>query len=83
MTYPVSFRRHVLPIREKEGLSFEKTSERFGAGIASLKRWSKRLHPKPYERRKIRKIDPEKLVQDVRDYPDASQYERAVRFGLC
>ncbi|PIE16193.1 MAG: transposase, partial [Rhodobacterales bacterium] len=83
MTCPISFRRHVLSIREKEGLSFEETSERFGVGIAPLKRWSKRLHPRPYERRKIRKIDPEKLAQDVRDHPDAYQYERAARFGVC
>ncbi len=67
----------------KEGLSFEETSERFGVGVASLKRWSKRLHPKPYERRKIRKIDLEKLAQDVRDHPNAYQYERAARFGVC
>ncbi|PID35289.1 MAG: transposase [Rhodobacterales bacterium] len=83
MPYPISFRRHVLPIREKEGLSFEKTSQRFGVGVASLKRWSKRLHPKPCERWKIRKIDSEKLAQDVRDCPDAYQYERAAGSGLC
>ncbi|PIE08997.1 MAG: hypothetical protein CSA73_00860 [Rhodobacterales bacterium] len=51
--------------------------------MASLKRWSKRLHPKPYERRKICKIDPEKLALDVRGHPDASQYERTAESGLC
>lgn len=82
MSHPVAFRRHVLLICEKEGLSFAETAERFSVGIASLKRWSKRLEPKPHIRRKIRKIDLEKLAQDVRDFPDAYQYERAARFGV-
>ncbi len=83
MTYPISFRQHVLSVREKEGLSFEETSERFCVGIASLKRWSKRVSPKPYERQKVRKLDPDKLAQDVMDRPDDYQYERAARFGVC
>ena len=82
MTYPVSFRQHVLSVREKEGLTFDETSERFCVGVASLKRWSKCLTPKPYERRKIRKLDPTALAQDVADHPDAYQYERAARFGV-
>ena len=82
MSHPLSFRRHVLRIKEREGLSFSQVSARFSVGIASVKRWSKRLEPKPYERRKVRKIDLEKLAQDVRDCPDAYQYERAARFGV-
>ena len=82
MTYPISFRQHVLSAREKEGLTFEETSERFCIGVASLKRWSKRITPKPYERKKVRRPDPEKPAQDVPDHPDACQYERAARFGV-
>jgi transposase len=82
MTHSVEFRRRVLRVRGRDGLSFAQVSDRFSVGIASVKRWSKRLEPKPYERRKIRKIDPEHLTQDVRDYPDAYQYERAARFGV-
>ncbi|MFV0409217.1 MAG: IS630 transposase-related protein, partial [Paracoccus sp. (in: a-proteobacteria)] len=68
MSHPVEFRRHVLRVKAREGLSFAQVSERFSVGIASVKRWSKRLTPKPYERRKVRKIDLEKLAQDVRDH---------------
>ena len=82
MSHRVAFRRHVLQVKKRGGLSFAQTAERFSVGIASVKRWSKRLDPKPYERRKIRRIDPEKLAQDVRDHPDAYQYERAARFGV-
>jgi transposase len=82
MSHPIEFRRHVLRIKEQEGLSFSAVSLRFAVGIASVKRWSKRLEPKRYERRKVRKIDLDKLAQDVRDFPDAYQYERAARFGV-
>ena len=82
MTYPVPFGRHVLSVREKEGLSFGETAERFSVGIASIKRWARRIDPRPRERRKVRKIDPEKLAQEVIDHPDACQYDRAARFDV-
>ncbi len=62
MSHPIEFRRHILRIKEQEGLSFSAVALRFSVGVASVKRWSKRLEPKPYERRKIRKIDPEALA---------------------
>ena len=46
MTHPVEFRRHVLSIKKKEGLTFEQTAKRFAVGIASLTRWNKTLAPK-------------------------------------
>ena len=82
MSYSISFRRHVLRVKDVEGLSFARTADRFSVGIASVKRWSKRLEPKPCARKRPRKLDPEKLAQDVCDHPDAYQYERAARFGV-
>ena len=55
-------------------MSFSATATRFKVGIASLERWSRRLEPRSYKR-KIRKIDLEKLAEDVSQYPDADQYE--------
>ncbi len=81
MSYSIDFRRHALAVREREGLSFSAAAERFGVGVASLKRWSKRLEPLSYKR-KSRKIDLERLAEDVRQFPDAYQYERAARFGV-
>ena len=81
MTYSVDFRRHVLSIRKKEGLSLEQTSERFGVGRASLCRWLRRLEPDQSKPRK-RKIDLLALAEDVRAYPDAYLHERAARFGV-
>lgn len=83
MTYPTDFRRHVMSTKEKEGLSFRATACRFNIGVTSLLRWSRRLEPKAFREGRPRKIDLEKLRQDIRDYPDAYQYERAERFGVC
>jgi len=83
MTHPLEFRRHVLRIKEQDGLSFARVAKRFSVGVASVKRWSKRVEAKSHERKKIRKIDLIKLAQDVEDFPDAYQYERAARFNVC
>ena len=83
MSHSVKFRRHVLAVKEREQLSFNQVAERFCVGVASVKRWSKRLEPKPYSPRKNRKIDLDALRADVCAYPDAYQYERAARFGVC
>ena len=81
MTYSIDFRRHVLAVREKEGLTHAETSQRFKVGIASLVRWNKRLETKTYVRTKC-KIDLQKLTKDVEDHPDDYQFERAARFGV-
>ena len=82
MTYPLKFRRHVLSVREKEGLTFAQTSVRFCVGVASLTRWSKTLEPKATREGRPRKVDLEKLAADVKEHPDSYQYERAARFGV-
>ena len=82
MTYSIDFRRHVLSIRTKEGLSYIETSERFAIGIASVVRWNKTLAPKATRENRPRKIDLGALARDVEDHPDAYQYERASRFSV-
>jgi transposase len=81
MSYSLDFRRHVMSLRNREGLSFSATAERFGVGVATLKRWAKHIEPRSYKR-KSRKIDLARLREDVCDYPDAYQYERAGRFDV-
>ena len=81
MTYSLDFRRHVLAIRQRDQLSIEQTAARFAVGKASVMRWVKRPERKPSGFRR-RKLAIETLVQDVREYPDAYQYERAARLGV-
>ncbi len=45
MSYSISFRRHLLAVKEGGGLTFAEAAERFSVGIASLVRWSGRLEP--------------------------------------
>lgn len=82
MTHSVDFRRHVLCIKKKEGLTFEQTAKCFTVGIASLIRWNKTLTPKATRENRPRKLDLKALAKDVETNPDSYQYERALRFGV-
>ena len=81
MTYSTDFRRKVLEIKEREGLSFEKTAALFGVGKSSVQRWTERPEPCRKRNKPATKIDMDLPAQDVDIYPDAYQYERAGRFG--
>jgi transposase len=81
MAYSLDFRLHVLAIRQRDQLSIEQTAARFAVGKASVTRWLKRVERKPSGSRRG-KLDIAALEQDLRDYPDAYQYERAARLGV-
>jgi hypothetical protein len=88
MTYPFEFRRHVLAVRKQEGLTFLQVAERFCVGIASVTRWAKEPEPKRTRIKPWTKIDMVELARDIREYPDAYHYERALRLeastrGIC
>lgn len=81
MTYSSDFRRKVLSVREKEGLTIAQVAVRFDVGIASVVRWLKNPVPKVHGHRR-RKIDMDALARDIGQYPDSYQSERAARFGV-
>ena len=81
MTYSLDFRRKVLSVREKEGLTIAQVAARFDVGIASVVRWLQNPDPKVHGYR-CRKIDMDALARDIEQYPDAYQSERAARFGV-
>ena len=72
MSYSVDFRQKVLSIREKEGLSIRATAKRFHVGTDTLRRWLKRIEPKPSGPRRG-KMDKEAFIKDVAEYPDSYQ----------
>jgi transposase len=82
MAYSVDFRRKVLSVRRKKGLTIAEVAARFDVGMASVVRWSKNVERKPQGTRH-RKLDLAALRQDVLDHPDAYQHERAQRFGVA
>lgn len=81
MTYSSDFRRKVLSVREKEGLTIAQVAKRFDVGVASVVRWLKNPEPKVHGFRR-RKIDIDALARDIEQYPDSYQSERAARFGV-
>ena len=82
MSYSSDFRCKVLSVREKEGLTIAQVATRFCVGVASVTRWIKNPDPKRTRNKPATKINMEALVQDIKTYPDAYQYERARRFGV-
>jgi transposase len=82
MTYSSDFRRKVLSVREKEGLTIAEVAARFCVGVASVVRWLKDPEPKRTRNKPATKIDMEALARDVLEHPDAYQYERARRLGV-
>ena len=81
MTYSIDFRKKVLSVREKEGLSIRQTAKRFGVASRSIVDWLKRLEPMKHRKRRSSTIDLDALKQDVENFPDAYKYERAERIG--
>jgi transposase len=82
MTYSVDLRKQVLLVKEQENLTFSEVSNRFGVGVASVVRWSKKVEFERTRNKLPTKIDWEKLAKDVEEHPDDYQYERAERFGV-
>lgn len=82
MTYPINFRKKILKIKDKEGLSYLEVAKRFGISKAAIFRWSKNLTPQKHRNRKWSKIDAEELKKDIEEYPDSYCYERAARLGV-
>ena len=82
MTYSTDFRQHILSTRQEDNLSLRATSKRFKVSVTTISLWEKGSVPKHTRNRKPSKIPDDKLIQDVKDYPDAFQYERAERLGV-
>ena len=83
MTYSKDFRQKVLRIKDQENLSFSKVAKRFGVARDTVFRWSKNIEAILKRHKPATKIDMEALKRDVEKHPDAYQYERAKRLGVC
>ena len=82
MAYSHELREHLFKVKDDEGLTFEETSSRFHRSIRSLFRWQQRIEPQTHHKKKSSKIDLEKLAENVEQYPDWYQKERANHFGV-
>jgi len=78
MTNSLDFRKEVLAVKERDGLSYEEVAVRFDIGSKhTVYRWTKPLEPCKTRNKPATKIDMEALAREVERYPDAYQYERA------
>jgi transposase len=68
MTYSIDFRKKVLKIKEKEKMSFELTSKRFGVGKNTVFEWSKKISPLKSRNKVAIKIHTDKLKADIEQY---------------
>lgn len=82
MTYSLDFRKKVLKLKTEEKLSYEETTKRFKIGKTTLVRWHRKLEPQTTRNKPATKINMEALKQDLNDYPDGYQHERANRLGV-
>ena len=82
MTYSKDFRQKVLAYKDKKGLTFDETSEHFDIGVASLYRWSDNVEPCETRQKPATKVDMDKLKNDIKEFPDNYQWERAQRLGV-
>ena len=49
MTYPLEFRKKVMELKAKHGLTYDQNAKHFFIGKDTLKRWCKSLEPKTHE----------------------------------
>jgi transposase len=82
MSYSLDFRKQVFKVKQKESLTFQETSDRFGIPIRTLFRWQGRIVPKTKRNKPSTKVNMEALQKDVEANPDHYQYERAKKFGV-
>ena len=68
MTYSLDFRKKVLTVKAKEGLSFQEAADRFQVGKATIFRWSKRLEPQKNRQKAPYKIPTDALLHDIQCY---------------
>jgi transposase len=81
MGYSIDFKKHVLKIKAAEDLTILETAQRFVVGRATISRWIAKGNNFDIQKRSS-KLDLKKLAEDVEQYNDSYQYERAKRLGV-
>lgn len=72
-TYSLEFKKNVLSVKEKEGLDFKETAERFGIPKINVYRWFRDTSDFIVTRR----MSEELLIKNITEYPNISQRARA------
>ena len=80
MTYFLDCHKQVLKSLD-EGMTFAGAAELYNLSPTTIQNWKRRVHSKTTRQTKPHKISDDVLLNDVKEYPDDYQYERARRLN--
>jgi len=78
--YNLFFIKKVL--RQRKQMSIRKLSEKYGLSSRTIQNWEKGKLPKGKRNKQNSALNIDLLLDDVKQYPDAYQYERAKRLNV-
>jgi transposase len=74
MTYSIDFRKKVLSVKKKEGLSLAAISKKFAISKNTVFLWTKVITPKKHREKPPTKINTNQLKEDIAQYGSNSKY---------
>lgn len=80
LMYNLHFIKKVLLLRKS--LSIRKVSEKYNISTRSIQNWEQGKLPGGKRNKPNTKLDKSVLIEDVKQYPDSYQYERAERLKV-
>ncbi len=80
MAYNLQFINKVLRLRSQ--LSIQKLAEKFSISTRTIQNWIHGKLPTGKRNKQNVKLDVGLLIEDVKNYPDSYQYERAKLLGV-
>lgn len=78
--YSIHFINKVL--KQREFLSIQKLAEKYSISTRTIQNWQQGKLPKGKRNKPNLKLNKDLLLDDIKQYPDAYQYERAKRLGV-
>jgi transposase len=78
--YNLHFIKKVLLLRKS--MSIRKLAEKYNISTRTIQNWEQGKLPSGKRDKPNTRLDKSELVEDVRQYPDAYQYERAQRLKV-
>ncbi len=78
--YNLHFIKKVL--KQRESLSIQKLAEKYDLSTRTIQNWIQGKLPAGKRNKPNTKLDINLLIEDVKQYPDAYQYERAERLKV-
>ena len=80
MTYSIDFRKQVLR-SIKDGMTIREAAAFYELSTSTIHSWRQTLEPKKGRDKAPTRIPDDVLLNDVKEYPDDYQYERARRLN--